>query len=368
MPRARGNPRTSQRLWALILAGGSGQRLWPLSRKDRPKQALRLGFRRSLLQATADRLRGIVPPSRRVVVTTQAQAALIRKQLPDLSRGHLLAEPACRNTAAAIGLGTAAILQEDPDPLILVLPADHVISDRGKFEQAVRRAARLAADREALVCFGIRPTYPATGYGYIEPAGTRLLPAGNRVRRFREKPSLAVAQKLVRDRRMMWNGGIFCWRGRTILEEIQRWLPRLHRGLQEICRLWGSPAGQRRIAALYRRLPSVSIDVGVMERSRNAWVVPAGFSWDDVGSWNSMPFLHEADGDGNVVLGPHVGAETRGSVLIGRPGHLLATVGVEDLVVVHTPDATLVCRKSDAQAVRRIVERLEATPRLRQWA
>lgn len=348
-------------LWALIMAGGSGERLWPLSRRRHPKQTLRLGCKRSLLQVTADRLRGMVPIRRIVVVTTKNQADLVRRQMPAVAPEHFWVEPASRNTAAAVGLGTIAILREDPDALIVVVPADHVIFPEEKFRRTIRRAVQIAMDRDGLVCLGVQPTYPATGFGYIEPMGERIRPGGYRVRRFIEKPELKQAQRLVRNPRIVWNGGIFVWRGRVILSAIRQWLPALSSGLDAIGRTLGTPLGNTRLQQLYRRLPSISIDVGVMERSRHVWVVPTDFSWDDVGSWNSIAFLHGADPQGNVVLGSHLGLETGGSIIVGDPGHLVATVGVRDLIVVHTPDATLVCHKTQAQQVRKLVATLSAT-------
>lgn len=351
------------KLWAIIMAGGSGERLWPLSRRSHPKQTLRLGCNRSLLQVTADRLRELVPVQRTVVVTTKNQAALVRDQLPGIRERHFLVEPASRNTAAAVGLGTVTILQEDPDAVIVVLPADHVIRPAEKFHRTIRKAAALAVARDGLVCLGIKPTYPATGFGYIEHMGARVPPGGYRVRRFIEKPEMKVAKRLVRRPRIYWNGGIFCWRGRVIMSAIHQWLPALYGGLEAIRRKAGTPGGGARLQELYARMPSISIDIGVMERSRNVWVVPADFSWDDVGSWNSLGFLHGADASGNVVLGAHLGLDTSGTIVVGEADHLVATAGVQDLIVVHTPDATLVCHKSQAQAVRKIVTQLGASAR-----
>jgi mannose-1-phosphate guanylyltransferase len=349
------------------MAGGSGERLWPLSRRSHPKQTLRLGGERSLLQVTADRLDGLVPMKRVVVVTTKSQALLVRKQLPGVTKNHFLVEPASRNTAAAVGLGTVAILKEDPAATILVLPADHVIRPAEKFHKVVRKAAALAVKREGLVCLGIKPTYPATGYGYIEPMGQITPLGGYCVRRFIEKPDLKTAQKLIQRPGMVWNAGIFCWEGRVIMAAIRQWLPRLYSGLTAIQIGWGTAEGRRRLGAFYRQLPSISIDVGVLERARNVWMVPTDFRWDDVGSWNSLGFLHNANADGNIVLGNHAGVETTGSIIVSEGKHIVATIGVEDLVIVHTSDATLVCRKNQAQAVRKIVSVLGSSPKTKRY-
>jgi mannose-1-phosphate guanylyltransferase len=355
------------KLWALIMAGGSGERLWPLSRRHHPKQTLRLGQSRSLLQTTADRLQGVIPTARTVVVTTKNQAELVRRQLPAIAPHHFLVEPASRNTAAAVGLGTVAILREDPEAVVLVAPADHLIRPAQQFHQTVHKAAVLALQQEGLVCLGVKPTYPATGFGYIEPMGKLIRPGGYRVRRFLEKPTLAVARKLIRKPQIVWNGGIFCWKGQLIMGALRQWLPRLYAGLEQIWHGWGTPQGQHRLGELYRQLPAISIDVGVLERSRNVWVVPTSFSWDDVGSWNSLAFLHGTDSHGNVVLGRHIGEETFGSVIVADQGHLVATLGVQDLIVVQTADATLVCHKTQAQAVRKLVAELAASATLRRY-
>ncbi|MBI3317597.1 MAG: mannose-1-phosphate guanylyltransferase [Candidatus Omnitrophica bacterium] len=354
-------------LWALIMAGGSGERLWPLSRRKHPKQTLRLGYERSLLQVTVDRFRGLVPAARTVIVTTKNQAGIVRRQVPSIPSKNFLVEPASRNTAAAVGLGTALVLQEDPGGVIVVAPADHVIRPAEEFHRAIRKAAALAVDREGLVCFGIRPTYPATGFGYIEPTGGLLPQGGYRVKRFIEKPELAAAKRLIRRPGMAWNSGIFCWRARVIWAAIRQWLPGLYRGLEAIREQWGTSQGRRELSELYRQLPSISIDVGVLERSRHVWVVPAKFQWDDVGSWNSLGFLHGADRQGNVILGSHVGLETEGSIIVGAEGRLVATLGVKDLIVVQSRDATLVCHKNQAQTVRRLVSQLAASSRLRRY-
>ncbi len=341
-------------LWVMIMAGGSGERLWPLSRRSRPKQTLTLGYKKSLLQATAQRLKPLVPVRRMVVVTTRPQAAVIRRQLPEILPAHFLVEPAARNTAAAIALGTAAILREDPEAVILVLPADHVISPDSKFHAVVRKAAAVAVKKEGLVCLGIAPSYPATGYGYIEPKGSKVSPGAYRVKRFIEKPNLARARKLIQKKGIAWNGGIFCWKGRVVMDEIRRHLPALA-GLRN----------GKQLKAIYRKLPSVSIDVGVMERARNVWMIPADFEWNDIGSWSSVGALHLCDAAGNLALGAHLGIETSGTVIITDESHLVATIGVKDLIVVRTPDATLVCHKDHAQSVKKIVAALAAHPHRR---
>jgi mannose-1-phosphate guanylyltransferase len=353
-------------LWALIMAGGSGERLWPLSRRRHPKQTLRLGTKHSLLQVTAERLKGLVPTQRIVVVTTKNQAQLVRRQLPRIASRHFLVEPASRNTAAAIGLGTVAILQEDPEAVVVVVRADHLIRRAQEFHEMAKKAAALAIHSEGLVCLGIKPTYPATGFGYIEPMGEKVPPGGFRVRRFIEKPQLSKAKKLLR-RSVFWNSGIFCWRGRVILGALRQWLPGLYGGLEAIRRGWGTSEGNRRLGDLYRRLPSISIDVGVLERSRHVWMVPAYFSWDDVGSWNSLAFLHGSDRQGNVVLGSHVGLDSSGCVVVGDAKRLIATIGVKDLIVVAAPDALLVCHKAQAQEVRKVVAHMATSKNLRKY-
>jgi mannose-1-phosphate guanylyltransferase/mannose-6-phosphate isomerase len=351
-------------LYAVVLAGGSGTRFWPLSRELYPKQLLKVLGDRTLIQQTVQRVRPIIPIERTLVVTGAGHADAIRMQL-DGSNGvrkeNILTEPVARNTAAAIGWAAAAIHRLDPDGIMLVMPADHVIPDPAKFRRAIALAARVARDGK-LVTFGIKPTRPETGYGYIGVEARRpLLSQGGlkalAVSRFVEKPDLNTAKRFVRAGRFYWNSGIFVWRADTILDEIEAALPKLARGLKRLGKMVGTPNEHQALDRFYRAIEAISIDHGVLQQSRNAAVIPATFRWSDVGNWGSLNEVAKTDRAGNVRIGRIVDIGSRGSVLYGEH-RLVATIGLKDMVVVDTADATLVCPKDRAQEVKQVVEML----------
>jgi mannose-1-phosphate guanylyltransferase/mannose-6-phosphate isomerase len=351
-------------LYAVVLAGGSGTRFWPLSRELYPKQLLKVLGRRTLIQETVRRVRPAVPIERTLVVTGAAHADSIRMQLdgPDgVRKDQILTEPVSRNTAAAIGWAAAAVLRVDPDGLMLVMPADHVIPDRAEFLRAVALGASVAQDGR-LVTFGITPTRPETGYGYIK-AGSRhpLLSWGGLkalpVACFVEKPDLKTATRYLRAGGFFWNSGIFVWRADAILAEIETVLPKLGRGLTRLGKALGTPDENRALEQFYKGAESISIDHGVLQRSRRAAVIPAPFRWSDVGNWGSLDEVAATDRAGNVRMGRIVDIGSRSSILYGE-NRLVATIGLKDMVVVDTADATLVCPKDRAQEVKQIVERL----------
>ncbi|HEY5313645.1 MAG TPA: mannose-1-phosphate guanylyltransferase [Pirellulales bacterium] len=350
-------------LHAVIMAGGAGSRFWPESREARPKQLLPLLGQKSMIRATLDRLGALVPRERMLVVTTRMLAQAIADELPDLPRAGVLAEPCRRDTAGCIGLAAVEILARDPDALLIVLPADHAIGPTAVFVQALGQAVRLVeADPRRIATFGIRPNYPAESFGYIERGAP--LPeaepgtAAFTVQRFHEKPRIDVAREYLDSGRFYWNSGIFVFRAATILDELAAQRPALHRGLQAIAAHIGAadyPAVlEREFAALER----ISIDRAVMEHARQVVVIEASFDWDDLGSWQALARLAGHDEHGNTVVGRHVGVRTEGTIVHGAPDHLIATVGLRDCLIVHTPDATLVANKHDEEAIRQVVELL----------
>jgi mannose-1-phosphate guanylyltransferase len=349
-------------LHGVIMAGGSGTRFWPASRQHRPKQLLTLDGDRSLLQATMDRCQPWIPPERMWVVTGAALAAETARQLPDVPARQILVEPCGRNTAPCVGLAAACLAARDPDATMLVLPADHAIQTPRQFQDGVAAAVDLVnSDPQRLVLFGVRPSYPATGYGYIE-RGEPLAGATTAfgVRAFREKPSVEVAAEFLRTGQYYWNCGIFCWRAQRILEGLRRFEPELLAGIERIVASFESSDWDAAVRERFPQLKSISIDYAVLEHDRDLCVLEAPFGWDDVGSWAALPRLRGTDNAGNTVDGLHAGVDTQDCVIRSIDGHLVATVSVRELVIVHTPDATLVARKGDDESLKKLVGSLNA--------
>jgi mannose-1-phosphate guanylyltransferase len=347
-------------LHAVIMAGGGGTRLWPASRRRKPKQLLPLGAdpNESLLAATCRRLEPVVGNDRVWVVTAAEQAAAVSADLPRLPKRNLLSEPCPRNTAAAIGLAAVHLLHRDPEAVLGALPADHAIGDEKGYGEVIARAFALAETEEAIVTVGIRPTAPETGFGYLEPGAPAA--AGARVvARFVEKPVRAAAEDYVA-RGFLWNGGLFFARARRLLDEIAQHLPSLAEGLDVIARALASgddAAAAEATARVYPGLPSISIDHGVMEKTRGILVVPGDFGWNDVGAWSALAETRSADAAGNVCAGEVVAVDAAGNIVATDAG-LVALVGVSGLVVVRAGNAVLVVPRARAQDVREIVARL----------
>jgi mannose-1-phosphate guanylyltransferase len=335
------------------MAGGAGTRFWPRSRVHTPKQLLALRGERSLLQETVARISPPIPRERVLVVTARTHARAVARQLPRLVRRHLLVEPRGRNTAAAIALAALHVARRAPEAVLAVLPADHVIGDLPAFRRDLRLALEVAERSGALVTIGVAPTHPETGYGYIR-LGAPLPDARGRcawAAEFIEKPDRAGAEALVESGGVLWNSGIFAWRASAILAALRAHVPEVVEPLERAAL---SPRG---LAAAYRRLPSISIDYGVLERAARVAVVRANFRWSDVGSWAAVAALWSGGNGRNAFRGRALSIDSRGC-LIDSPDRLVAVLGVDDLVVVDTPDAILVCRKDRAQDVRLVVDEL----------
>jgi mannose-1-phosphate guanylyltransferase len=353
----------NEHLYAVIMAGGVGSRLWPRSRSAQPKQFLDLLGPQTMLQETVERMDPLIPPERVLVVVSEAHAGTVRAQVPGLPVENILLEPGPRGTAPCIGLAAAILRQRDPRATMAVCPADHLIPDAVGFQQAIAAAAQLAQD-EYLVTLGITPDHPTTGYGYIQ-RGAALgevngLPTFQ-VRRFTEKPDAETAQRFVDSGEYYWNGGIFVWRASTILGEMATLLPRLHAELQPVAGAWDSDRRAEVLAAAWDRVPRTTIDYGIMEKAARVAVVPVDIGWNDVGSWATLSGLVQGDDQGNVVhgKGQPLLLDTSDTYVYTSTGRLVATVGLEDFVVVDTPDALLICPKDRAQAVRDAVKRLK---------
>ena len=352
-------------LHAVILAGGSGTRFWPLSREKMPKQLLHILGDRSMLAMTLDRACALVPEERIWIVTTRSQANEIKQELHTLhlKKLQVIEEPAGRNTAAAIGLAAVRIHQNDPKGVMAVLPADHHIEKKDRF-LALLHAGKRVAETGWLVTLGIRPTRPETGYGYIRK-GSRIDSLGlsnlecdvYKVSRFTEKPDQETAEKYLRSGDFFWNSGIFLWRADQFMDEMKRSLPEHHRGLMKIGSLGDLSSNTDRVEEIYEGLKAISVDYGIMEHSDKVAMIPANVGWSDVGSWAALREINDKDLDGNVVKGNVLAVDSRNSLLYGQD-RLVAALGVEGLVVVDTPDAVLVCRDDMSQDVRKIVKQL----------
>lgn len=350
---------------ALIMAGGAGTRLWPMSRARRPKQLIPFLEGKSLLELAFERFEGLLPAAARYVCAGQQDREAILAALPSLRPEHFLGEPVGRDTLNAAGLGAAVLGRNDPEAVIGVFTADHLIEPAEEFRRVIALGFELVErDPRTMVTFGIAPTGPATGYGYLElgpPLEPPLGPTARAVRQFREKPPLAVAQQYVEagPERYLWNSGMFVWRAATLLDCIRRYEPAVWEGLRAIAQAWDAPQREQVLAQVYPTLKRISVDFAVMEpASRDPAVrvaaIPMRLRWLDVGSWPSFAETCAQDAQGNALAAPRrlLCDSARCLVASNDPEHLVAVVGCQDLVVIHTPDVTLVCRADMAEKIK----------------
>ncbi|MBL9215085.1 MAG: NTP transferase domain-containing protein [Opitutaceae bacterium] len=357
--------------YVVIMAGGRGERFWPQSREATPKHLLPIVGDRSMLAQTVERVAGVVPRANILVLTTEAQAAGCRRACPELPAENIVAEPIGRDTAAATGLATLLVKRRDPQAAFALLPADHVIHDQAEYARLLQVAFAAAEAADVLVTLGIKPTEPATGFGYIQEAGPWRTLDGREVRavkRFVEKPDLATARSYLEAGGYFWNAGMFVWRVPVVEAAFRAHAPELQAGLVGLERAAASrdslaPA----LAALYPTLPRISVDYALMEKSTNVVVVPATFDWDDVGSWPAIAKHFTPDADGNVLRGAAMVEGGADNLVVSDDGHLTAVVGASGLVVVHTAEATLVCPKEKAQEIKALLKRLSADPARRKF-
>lgn len=355
--------------YAVILAGGGGTRLWPLSRQSRPKQMLPLIEERTLFQIAVQRVSGLIPAARVLVVTSAEQAAELKAQAPELLPENFLLEPQPRGTAAAIGLATAFLQSQHPGATMVVLTADHYIANEAGFHRCLDAAAKVA-DQGNLVTLGVPPDYPATQYGYIHKG--RSLGAFDgfeafEVQQFKEKPQKEEAEKFIADGEHVWNSGMFIWKAERIATEFASQMPDLFAAVQKIQSSWGGASFEKTLAYEWPRIAAQTIDYGIMENAKDVAVIAAKeLGWNDVGSWTSLFEVLKADGQGNLVIHPHhfdvdswnslvhgVGEESNGQA------RMIVTVGVKDLIVVDTGDVLLICARERAQDLRKVIELLK---------
>jgi len=351
---------------AVILAGGSGTRLWPMSRQQLPKQFLKLGGDESLLAATISRLSPLISQADVWVVTNEAHA--IGEAFSELNHLHAILEPCARNTAPAIALAAALLQQDGDDPLMLVLPADHLIQDIPAFHQALEKAV-VAAAQNKLVTFGIIPEHPDTGFGYIQAEQIEQIDEHEDeqsneqdalpVKRFTEKPDLKTAKSFLQQGHYFWNSGMFVWKASVILEEIKKYTPEIDQVVQDMQKRWkNGEAWQEVVRHHFAEMPSISIDYAVLEPSENVVVVPVSMGWSDVGSWDAVFDISEKDADNNAVSGHAIAMDCK-NTLLRSESRLIAAVGLNDVIAVETADAILLCPRGESQRVREVVDQLK---------
>ncbi|MDQ6622041.1 MAG: sugar phosphate nucleotidyltransferase [Verrucomicrobiota bacterium] len=352
----------SQSIYALILAGGSGERFWPLSRRARPKQLLKLVSERTLLEETVTRLEGLVPPERILVLTNVEQESAVRELLADFPAENIVAEPAKRDTAAAVALGAGWVAARDHMATMVVLPADHVIKDTAAFQRTLKAAAAAAEETGALVTIGLKPTWGCPGFGYIEQGAVVTLRSAEvdgievrHVARFREKPNPELAESFVRQGNFRWNAGMFVWSVATVLSEFNRRAPELARF---IARVSIPNQFEKALRKRFADLPKISFDYAIMEHADRVLVVEAAFDWDDVGTWQAVASYFKNDEDGNAANCDLTALDSTNNIVFDQDGAKIALLGVHNLIVVRTGDALLVCHRHQAEKIKQLIGKL----------
>jgi len=344
---------------ALIMAGGRGERFWPKSRRNFPKQFLSLtDDGRTMIQLTVERISSLVNLEDIFVSTNRDYRELVLKQLPGIPEENVLCEPVGRNTAPCIGLGAVHVEKKYGDALMMVLPSDHLIKYNKMFLSTLKEGCDIAQQDESLVTIGITPDYPETGYGYIKFNPDESCGHAYVVERFVEKPSLEVAKEYLETEEYLWNSGMFIWKASAILDNIRRFLPQMYDGLQMICASIGSEEHEIVMERVFPQFESVSVDYGIMEKASHIFILPGTFGWDDVGSWLAVARIKKSNENGNVVDGNIITINSKNNIIQGSR-KLIAAVGVEDLIVVDTDDATLICDKDSAGDIKKVLENLK---------
>ena len=347
---------------ALIMAGGRGERFWPRSRKSLPKQFLSLtDDGRTMIQLTVDRILPLVDISDIYIATNRDYKNLVKEQLPGIPDENILCEPVGRNTAPCIGLGAMHILKkeenEDGDALMMVLPSDSLIKDGDRYRELISEAFDIAAEGENLVTMGIRPNYPETGYGYIKYDSGQPRGRAFRVDRFVEKPTLDVAKEYLASGQYLWNAGMFVWKVSSVIKQFESFLPQMLKGLYSIKEAVGTADEDEVLREIFPTLESISIDYGIMEKAGSIYTIPGDFGWDDVGSWLAVERIKKTDDDNNVIDGNVITIGTK-DCIIQAQDKLIAAVGLKDIVVVDTKDATLICDKAATADIKKVLENL----------
>lgn len=350
-----------EKFYAVIMAGGRGERFWPLSGKTLPKPFLSLLGEKTMIQQTVERIMSLIPEERILIVLSRDHLPIAQQQLPEIPIENFVLEPLGRDTAACIGLASLYVGKRDKDASMIILAADHLITDREAFFKTITGSLQFLASNDYIITIGIKPTRPETGYGYIE-LGEKLAYINNEsfysVKRFIEKPSLSGATHYLKSDQYYWNSGIFVWRNSTIQKELSLYMPELWSGLMRINQSLGSEEEVKVMRREFSKFERISIDYGVLEKSSQVVVVPANFKWDDLGSWTALERIYLLDESENVVVGKHVGKDTRGCIIFSQD-QLVATLGVKDLVIVQAEGKMLVCHKEKAPNLKEIVNLVE---------
>ncbi len=360
--------RSTSRFYAVIIAGGRGERFWPLSTSRSPKQLLRLFGGQSLLAQAVERLDGLVPPERRFLITTSEIRDAVLADVPAIPPDQIIGEPYGRDTAAAIALACALVRQRDPAAAFCVLTADHLIRPADRFREDLRLCLESAlADDDRLLTIGIPPAYPAEGFGYLETDSDHDDGSFRAVRRFVEKPDQARAESYVAAGNYYWNSGMFVWSVKALAQAFERHQPALYRMMDMIPQQATPDALTEQLATIYADLEKISIDYALMEKAENVWMLPAGFEWHDVGSWSAVSEHFPADQAGNTAVGLNALVDSANNIVVGPDDHLVALLGVNDLTVVNSGRATLVCRRDKIQEIKRVVEALKQSAHYRDF-
>lgn len=346
----------------VIMAGGKGERFWPKSRKKLPKQLLSLtDDGRTMIQLTYDRMKKIVNSDNMYVVTGEEYASIISHQLNEIPTSNILVEPMGRNTAACIGLSAIHVAKNNPEAVMVILPSDHLIKDSDEFLSVVKTAVEIAEKGENIVTIGITPTYAETGYGYINYNEIAENVNGHdilKVNKFVEKPNYDKAIEYLESGKYLWNSGMFVWKASTILKNIEKYMPRLFEALTKISNAMDTEQSEEVLNSEYSLLESISVDYGIMEHAKPIFMIPGDFGWDDLGAWTSLERIRTVDSLGNVTKGNVVSVDTKKCIIEGAD-KLIATVGVEDLIIVDTDDATLICHKDKSQDVKELLIKMK---------
>ncbi|MGM0547316.1 MAG: mannose-1-phosphate guanylyltransferase [Bacteroidota bacterium] len=359
-------------LHAVIMAGGSGTRFWPKSTEACPKQFLNIFGDRTMLQSTVDRISPLIPAERVWVITNDKYVELVQEQLPDVPENNIVGEPVGKNTAPCVAAAATLIQQKDPEGTMVVLPADHLIADAETFLSVLESAKAKAQEQNALVTIGIKPDHPETGYGYIEfdedTSEKVLAHQSKKVKQFREKPDLQTAKKFISSGNFLWNSGMFIWKAATILKKFETHLPNIFDEVTKLKSAVGSDNQKEAINTFYFSCTSISIDYGIMEQADSVFVVPGSFGWNDVGSWRAVYDLREKDEDGNVIQAAHTAfADAKNNLIQSEGEKMIALVGVENLAVVETDNAILVCDLDHSQGVKKVVNKLRQDDELKRF-